>query len=69
MGEYVISCCTAADLSEEYLNKREIPFLCFHFEVDGVDYLDDMGKSLPLEQLFKKNGRGSIYQNIADFGK
>ncbi len=59
MGEYVISCCTAADLSEEYLNKREIPFLCFHFEVDGVDYLDDMGKSLPLEQLFKKMDAGA----------
>ena len=59
MGEYVISCCTAADLSEEYLNKREIPFLCFHFEVDGVDYLDDMGKSLSLEQLFKKMDAGA----------
>ncbi len=59
MSDYVLSCCTAADLSQEYLKNRDIPYLCYHFEVDGEDYLDDMGQTLPLEELFKKMDAGA----------
>jgi len=52
MGNYTISCCSTADLSKEWLNKRDVKYVFFHFELAGVDYEDDMGESVPPEKLF-----------------
>ena len=44
MSDYVISCCSTADLSKEYFEKRDISYICFHYELDGVEHLDDLGQ-------------------------
>ena len=31
MSNYVLSCCSTADLSREHFEKRDISYLCFHF--------------------------------------
>ena len=31
MAEYILSCCSTADLSREHLMSRSIPYVCFHF--------------------------------------
>ena len=49
MGEYVLCCCSTADLSKEYFEKRQIPVVFYHFELDGVNYLDDCGVSISSE--------------------
>ena len=54
MGDYVLSCCSTADLSKERFEKREIQYLCFHFELGGKEYLDDLGASVPPEELYKR---------------
>ena len=36
MSDYVISCCTSADLSEAYIRKRDISYICMHYELDGI---------------------------------
>lgn len=58
MNEYVISCCSTADLTEEHFNKRNIEYICFHFEIDGKEYVDDLGKSISFDEFYKsmKNG-------------
>ena len=43
MTKFELTCCSTADMSREYFEKRNIPFVCFHFRMDGVDYPDDMG--------------------------
>lgn len=53
MGKYIISCCSTADLSEEYLKQRNISYICFHFELDGTQYRDDLGKSIPFDKFYK----------------
>lgn len=53
MGNYVISCCSTADLTEEHFKTREISYICFHFELDGKQYQDDLGKSIPFEDFYK----------------
>lgn len=53
MGNYVISCCSTADLTEEHFKTREISYICFHFELDGKQYRDDLGKSIPFEDFYK----------------
>lgn len=53
MEKYVLSCCSTADLTAEHFEKRNIKYLCFHFELDGTPYLDDLGKSIPFSEFYK----------------
>ena len=58
MENYVLSCCSAADLTKEHFKQREIYYLCFHFEVGGKDYLDDLGESMSPEELYQRMSAG-----------
>lgn len=59
MENYILSCCSTADLSKEYFASRKIPVVFFHFQLAGKDYLDDMGESVPPEELFKRMDEGA----------
>ena len=59
MSEFQLSCCSAADLSEEYFKERDILYLCFHYEIDGVDHPDDMGKTVSPKELFRRMDEGA----------
>lgn len=52
MSNYVLSCCSTADLSKEHLDSREIYYLCFHYTLDGVERPDDLGQSMPFDQFY-----------------
>ena len=56
---YCLSCCSTADLTKEYFEKRAIRYVCFHFELGGKDYLDDMGQSVSPERLFSEMAAGA----------
>ena len=43
MADYVVSCCSTADLTQEQFDARDIKFLLFNFELDGKQYKDDLG--------------------------
>lgn len=58
MKPYILSCCSAADLSGKHFKQREIYYLCFHFEVGGSEYQDDMGESMPPEELYRRMSAG-----------
>jgi len=60
MTEYVLTCCSTADMPYEYFEKRSIPFVCFHYNIDGVDYPDDLGKSMTFEEFYNKISSGSM---------
>lgn len=54
MSDYVISCCSAADLSELWLKKRDIKFIAFTYELGGKEYKDDFGYSVPPHELYQR---------------
>ena len=54
MAEYCISCCSTADLTKEYFDKRGIHYVCFHYELGGTDYLDDLGQTMPPSELYRR---------------
>lgn len=58
MSEYVLSCSSTADLSKERFEQRNIRYICFHFELGGEDYLDDLGQSVPPETMYKRMSEG-----------
>lgn len=59
MNEYIISCCSTADLSEEHFNRRSVSYICFHYELDGVQYRDDLGKTMPFDQFYSAMSAGA----------
>lgn len=59
MNDYVLSCCSTADLSAEHLAGRDIEHICFHFEIDGKHYTDDLGASLSYEEFYRALSGGA----------
>ena len=53
MSDYVISCCSTADLTKEHFEKRDIHYICFHYELDGVQYSDDLGQTMPFDKFYQ----------------
>lgn len=57
---YILSCCSTADLSEEHFQARDIHYICFHFELDGKHYRDDLGRSVPFDQFYRAMEEGKM---------
>lgn len=60
MADYVISCCSTADLTKEHMEARDIKYACFHYELDGRQYLDDLGQSMSLPDFYKAMQNGAM---------
>lgn len=60
MGEYILSCCSTADLTREHFEKRDINFVKFHFELDGKQYPDDLGETMPFDEFYKAMENGAM---------
>ena len=59
MNHYVLSCCSTADLKKEHLKKRDISYICFHYELDGKEYRDDLGESMTFEDFYQAMSDGA----------
>ena len=59
MNNYVLSCCSTADLSKEHFERINVSYICFHYQLDGVDYLDDLGQSMDFDEFYEKMASGS----------
>ncbi len=62
MSGYILSCCSTADLSKEHFEKRDINYICFHYKLNGVDYPDDLGQTIPFEEFYKRMDSGEDTQ-------
>ena len=59
MADYILSCCSTADLTKDYFNKRNIHYICFHFELGGKSYMDDLGESIPFDKFYQAMADGA----------
>ncbi|MFA6830333.1 MAG: DegV family protein [Bacilli bacterium] len=60
MSNYIISCCSTADISKEHFERRNINYICFHFSLNGVEYSDDLGVSVPLKEFYSRMAKGEM---------
>lgn len=60
MFEYILTCCSTADMPNEYFENRNIPFACFHFNIDGNEYPDDLGKTMAFDEFYGRISKGSM---------
>ena len=43
MDDFILSCCSTVDLPAEQMERRNLAYICFHYFLDGKEYLDDLG--------------------------
>ena len=60
MKNYILSATSTADLSKEHFESRDIRYLCFHYNLGGTDYLDDLGQTIPFSDFFKRMSQGEM---------
>ena len=59
MADYILSCCSTADLTKNIFEKRQISYICFHYELDGKQYPDDLGETMPFDQFYQAMAEGA----------
>ncbi len=59
MQNFILSCCSTADLSADHFKARDINYICFHYALDDKEYLDDLGKTMSYEDFYKALANGA----------
>ena len=71
MSQFVITCCSTADRSREFFEKRKIPYVCFHYYIGEKEFLDDLGKTISFEQFYENMKNGAMPKtsqvNVTEF--
>ncbi|MBW9212086.1 MULTISPECIES: DegV family protein [Terrabacteria group] len=60
MESYVLSMETAADVSREYLESRNISSLSFHYSLADKLYTDDFGETLSIRDFYEAMRQGEM---------
>ena len=58
MNDFVLSCCSTADLSASHYISRNIKTIPFHFRLDGIEYLDD--GTMPIYKFYSEMAEGKM---------
>lgn len=58
MANYILSCCSPADLSNEFLESRNIHYIGFHFYMNEQEYLDDNGHTISYPDFYQRMREG-----------
>lgn len=71
MSDYILSCCSTADLSKEHFDERDIKYVCFHYFLNGEEHLDDLGQSIAFDDFYKMMADGAETKtaqvNVAEY--
>ena len=71
MNDYILSCCSTADLSRQHFESRNIHYICFHYALGDEEYLDDLGESVPFEEFYDRMSKGEATRtsqvNISEY--
>lgn len=59
MPNFVLTCCSTADMPKTYFEERNIPYACFHFLLNGKEYFDDIGISMSIDEFYLRIKEGA----------
>lgn len=60
MSDFILSACSTVDLPREELEKENIKWIGFPYQIDDVDYIDDLGFTMELEDFYQKLNDGAM---------
>ncbi len=58
MNDYILSCCSTADLTKQHFESRDIHYVCFHYALGEEEHLDDLGETVPFEEFYSRMSKG-----------
>ena len=71
MADYILSGCSAADLTREHFERINVKYICFHYMMDDVLYPDDLGATMSAEEFYRRMSEGAMTKtsqvNIAEY--
>ena len=53
MSDFILSCCSTADLTKEQFERRNIRYICFHYFLDNVEYADDLYSTMTPDAFYQ----------------
>lgn len=59
MADFILTCCSTADLSKEHFEAIDVKYVCFHYTMDGKEYPDDLGVTMPFSEFYKRISEGA----------
>jgi len=61
MAEYVVTACSAADLSNDYFKSINVPYVSFHYELGNETHADDLWQTMDPHTFYQRmlNGENS----------
>ena len=59
MSEYVLTCDAPVDITPEHLEALGVSNICFHYSINGTEYSDDLGKTIPFPEFYEKLAGGA----------
>ncbi|MCR5627567.1 MAG: DegV family protein [Lachnospiraceae bacterium] len=69
--DYVLSCCTTADITKKHMELCDIKYICFHYSLDGKNYEDDLEETMTYSEFYDRLRAGqdgkSSQVNAAEF--
>lgn len=60
MTDFILSATSTVDIDEETLDKLNIKWIPFNYEIDGVEYQDDFGKTIKINDFYERMVNGAI---------
>ncbi len=60
MHDYILSCCSPVDLSQEKLDSLDVRLICSDYTMDGVPYRDDLGKTMSSKEFYDRIRAGQV---------
>lgn len=60
MEDYIITACSTSDLAKEHYEQISVPYVCFHFMLDGKEYMDDLGETIPFPEFYNRIAQGAM---------
>ncbi|HPF88954.1 MAG TPA: DegV family protein [Candidatus Limiplasma sp.] len=59
MSDYILSSSSTADITQAEFDARDIRYICYHYIIDGVHMIDDLGKSMPISTFYERMQGGA----------
>lgn len=60
MSNFRLACSSTADMTKEYFESKNISCILFHFNMDGKQYDDDFGQSIPYSEFYQRIADGAM---------
>lgn len=60
MSSFILTCCSTVDLPKEYFAEHNLPCISYHFIIDGDEFADDCGQSIPFDEFYDRIRAGAM---------